>query len=84
MKESKNNRRNFLLKFIGSGVAIFGGLKSTKASNRIEKDEMIKMLSSDGQVMLVPRSALKNSKVNAKTKNVDILNWKGKIKKNNS
>lgn len=72
----KNNRRSFFLKFFTSGLALFSGLKTSKSQESMNKDDMVKMLSSNGQIMLVPKSIVKASEVKNQTKNVDILKWR--------
>ena len=84
MKQEKTSaakstsRRKFLsLGFLG-GAALFGPGKATgqMISQATEDDEdTIPMLTPDGQLVQVPRSAVESSQERKKTGNKGILSW---------
>lgn len=84
--KSKNSRRKFLNRGIFmSLVSVFSAgfisVVSSKKSDALKDTEMVKMLTSDGEVVEVEKRIFDKKKNITKTKNSDILSWMSNHKK---
>lgn len=78
MSKSKNSRRKFLSTSLFGGSAIIAG----KANDQFkEKEEKVKMLTPDGQLVEVDKSVLEKAVNRKKADNKSIFEWANPDKK---
>jgi hypothetical protein len=74
MKQEKNNRRNFL-KGILSASAGIGFLSSSASTHPPRKGEKIKMLTADGKLVEVEKSAIEKKTSARRATNKEVFDW---------
>jgi len=70
----KDNRRNFFKTLIATG-ATAGLISSDKTPSQQEKEETIKMLTSDGKLVEVKKSVIEKKAGVRKASDKDVFDW---------
>jgi len=72
--KQKNNRRGFLKKILSAATAS-GSISSAKAIPKSASEEKIKMLTSDGKLVEVDKSAIEKKTGSKRASDKEVFDW---------